>query len=56
LRKTMKFRTKQQVIDWLRAEGLVLHHAGRSKILLVPTELHKGVRHSGWACILRKAT
>jgi RHS repeat-associated protein len=39
--------------NWLSEEGLTPHHAGGSKVQLVPTKLHDGVRHTGGASDLR---
>lgn len=39
--------------NWLSQQGLTPHHAGGTRVELVPRALHDGVRHTGGAHVLR---
>ena len=48
------FTTKQQAAQWLKQEGLTLHHFSATEIQLIPTALHANVPHVGAASMLRQ--
>lgn len=39
--------------NWLSTNGLTPHHDGGNRVILVPTSLHDGIRHTGGAYELR---
>ncbi|WP_461644097.1 SpvB/TcaC N-terminal domain-containing protein [Labilibaculum euxinus] len=56
-KKMMKeygFKTQKQVEDWLKEEGLTLHHMEDGiHLQLVPSDLHNNIPHIGGASMLR---
>ena len=48
------FKTQKQVEDWLKEEGLTLHHMEDGiHLQLVPSDLHNNIPHIGGASMLR---
>ncbi|AKJ29571.1 RHS repeat-associated core domain-containing protein [Caldimonas brevitalea] len=52
-REPERFANPTAARTWLSNEGLTPHHAGGTRVLLVPTVLHGNVRHMGGAFELR---
>jgi RHS repeat-associated protein len=53
LAKRMGLPNQTAAKNWLSANKLTPHHAGGSKVILVATALHDGIRHTGGAHDLR---
>ncbi|MFC1852521.1 RHS repeat-associated core domain-containing protein [candidate division CSSED10-310 bacterium] len=51
-----KKTTAAKIEEWLQEKDLIIHHFKGSQIQLVPGRLHRGLRHHGWAAVMRSGS
>ena len=51
--KTKGFKNKTEAKNWLRSEGITLHHRSKTIIEFIPSKLHKNLPHVGSASDIR---